>query len=153
MEQTENQTAQASFLLCSQKGRLSCMKRTIWIIAVALFLSAALLLLIANRSDWFFRPVDAGRVVQVNISIGLPEHLNTVTLNDSENISRVISLEEFVRRNDGVNRFIKSPTLQIDFEYILENGKSVFRSYKGNKHYVKLIEQARKIPSVNQVLE
>ena len=105
-------------------------------------------------NDYFFRAVDANKVASVTVTITkMFEEPIAVETSDPLSIEKLTSIEDTVRRSDGVCRAIKARTWRIAYEYRLTNGRVIYRSYKGRKAQSDLSRAFWGVPEIRRAID
>ena len=120
---------------------IPCAKRIKIVVSIVLVLILACvgLFLTGYWNDYFFHPVQTSEVATVTIKIRelFPEDI-AVEIDSQESIEQISATEELVRKSDGECFLIKARPWQIEYEYLLTDGKKIRRSYRGQKSLVEL---------------
>ena len=132
-------------------------KRTAKVLALvfgSILLAILLLVLICHWNDYFFRAVPEDNVAAVNLTVkNFLNHDMEVYLDDSEMIHQVIVIEDITRKNDGTNSFLKCQPWTIEMEYIMKDGTTEKRTYKGQTEPEELQEEFLKIPQIKKIVK
>lgn len=109
---------------------------------------------ISHWNDYFFRAVDANKVASVTVTItAMFEEPIAVETSDPLSIEKLTSIEDTVRRSDGVCRAIKTRTWRIAYEYRLTNGRVIRRSYKGQNAKSDLSRAFWGVPEIRRAID
>lgn len=88
-----------------------------------------------NANNFFFTPINIEEVSEAAIITGnhFTKYIgeSDLTFSDQDSLKKIIDIEDFVRKTDGVYKIRKCTVWTVEFVYTMKDGSTKSRIYKG----------------------